>query len=332
MFCPKCGQKVQDGLNFCAACGAPLAGGAPAPAPNPAPNPAPVAAGGGVKVNNLHNNSNIVKLDEMGCFQVLEHQKDLSVSTPGNAVAQYFMHQMNMRKRQVLCNLTGNAVKLQAGAMQWTSGQVTMDSGVKGVGNFLGKAIKGAATGESAAKPIYYGNGQVMLEPTYKYIFLEDLSKWGSGMVLDDGLFLACDANVQEEVIARKNVSSALLGGEGLFNLSLSGQGVAVLESSVPRDELIEFELNNSEVRIDGNMAIAWSKSLQFTVEKSTKSLMGSWASGEGFVNVYRGTGKILMAPIANGTTMKTNNSPAETQKSSSSGILGSVISSALDL
>jgi uncharacterized protein (AIM24 family) len=89
-----------------------------------------------------------------------------------------------------------------------------------------------------------------------------------------------------------------MLGNEGLFNLCLEGQGIAVLESPVPRDELIEFILENDEVRIDGNYAIAWSKSLDFRVEKSGKSLVGSAVSGEGLVNVYRGTGRILMAPI----------------------------------
>ena len=327
MFCPQCGKPMDDGRNFCAECGAPLHAQATPPAA------APAATGpSSLRINNLQNNSNIVKIGEAGCFQILEHQKDLSVGAPSSAVAQYFMHKMNMRKRQVLCTLNGNAIKMQAGAMQWMAGQVSMESGVKGVGKFIGKAIKGAVTGESAAKPIYSGYGQVMLEPTYKYIFTEDLANWGSGIVLDDGLFLACDANVQEEIVSRKNASSALLGGEGLFNLCLSGQGTVVLESSVPRDELIEFELNNSEVRIDGNMAIAWSKSLQFTVEKSTKTLMGSWVSGEGFVNVYRGTGKILMAPTVTGTMMSQKNAPAETEKSSSAGIVGSVLSSVLDL
>ncbi len=42
-------------------------------------------------------------------------------------------------------------------------------------------------------------------------------------------------------------------------------------------------------------MAISWSGSLDFTVERSGKSLIGSAASKEGLVNVYRGTGKVLM-------------------------------------
>ena len=79
---------------------------------------------------------------------------------------------------------------------------------------------------------------------------------------------------------------------------TLLGTGVAALESPVPRSELIEFKLDNDQLRIDGNMAIAWSSSLNFTVEKSTRSLIGSAVSGEGLVNVYRGTGTVLMAPV----------------------------------
>ncbi|MBR5507272.1 MAG: AIM24 family protein [Clostridia bacterium] len=282
-----------------------------------------------IHVNNLKNNQNIVKIAETGCFEVYEYQKDLSVN-PETASTAYFMNKMNFKKRQVLCNLSGNAVKVQAGAMQWMAGSVTMDSGVKGARDFLGKALKGLVTGESASKPIYQGSGYVMFEPTYKYIILEDVSSWGSGMVLDDGLFLACDSSLKEEIVSRSNASSALLGGEGLFNLSLSGQGIAVLESAVPRDELIEIVLDNDEVKIDGNMAIAWSKDLQFTVEKSEKSLLGSVVSGEGLVNVYRGSGRILMAPVTSGTLMNQSNSPSEPSKTSSDGIVSSVVSSLL--
>jgi len=59
-----------------------------------------------------------------------------------------------------------------------------------------------------------------------------------------------------------------------------------------------EGALENDVMKIDGNMAVAWSGSLNFTVEKSGKSLIGSAASGEGLVNVYRGTGKVLLAPV----------------------------------
>jgi len=260
-------------------------------------------------INNFMENDDVRRIASLGAFSVLEYQKDLSVS-PYNAVTSYYMQEMNLRKRQVLCILNGNAVKTQAGAMQWTAGNVQMTSGIKGVGDFLGKALKSSVTGESTAKPLYQGYGYLMLEPTYRYIILENVANWGTGMILDDGMFLACDATLQESVVARSNVSSALLGREGLFNLSLSGQGIAVLESPVPREELLEIVLQDDVVKIDGNMAVAWSNTLQFTVEKSSKSLLGSAVSGEGFVNVYRGTGKILLAPTLPGTTMSGLNSP----------------------
>lgn len=248
-----------------------------------------------VTFRNLYDNDNMKMISELGCVKVFEHQQDLSVR-PESAISAYYASQMNIRKRQVLIELNGKAFTVQSGAMQWMAGDVKMTSGIKGVGDFLGKAIASKVTKESTVKPEYVGNGVIMLEPTYKHILVENVEDWGS-IVLEDGLFLACESSIQQKVVARTTLTSAVAGKEGLFNLCLSGSGIAVLESPVPRNELIEFNLENDEVKIDGNMAIAWSNSLKFTVERSGKSLVGSAVSGEGLVNVYRGTGRILMAP-----------------------------------
>ena len=250
-----------------------------------------------VTCKNLTENKNIEIVEAKGGVKVIEYKKDLSVSSE-QAITAYFASEMNVRKRQVLIELKNNAYTISAGAMQWTAGNVKMAADVKGIGDLFGKAISSKVTKESAIKPKYEGTGLLMLEPTYKHILLEEVSDWG-GIVLDDGLFLACESRVQQKVVARTNLSSAVLGKEGLFNLCLRGTGIAVLESPVPRNELIEFILDNDEVRIDGNYAIAWSDTLDFRVEKSSKSLIGSAVSGEGLVNVYRGTGRLLMAPIA---------------------------------
>lgn len=251
-----------------------------------------------VKINNLSNQNRKI-INRLGCFSVLEYERDLSVSAL-NAQTQYFMSKMDVRRRQVTAELSGsNTVVAQAGAMQWTAGSVNITSGIKGVGDLLGKLVKGAVTKESAVKPEYSGNGILVLEPTYKFILLEEVSSWGAGMTVEDGMFLACDGTVSRNVTARSNISSAVAGGEGLFNLTLSGRGIAVLESNVPADELIEVQLDNDELKIDGNLAVCWSSSLKFTVERSARSLAGSAVSGEGLVNVYRGTGKVLMCPVA---------------------------------
>lgn len=238
-------------------------------------------------------------VENMGNFHVLEYVQDFSVS-PSNATAEYFMSKMGVRRRQLAIELNGNnSVVIQAGAMQWMAGNIEASTGVKGVGDFLGKMVKGAVTKESAVKPMYYGNGMLVLEPTYKHIILVDVASWGPGITIEDGMFYACSGTVNNSVVARRNLSSAALGGEGLFNLSLSGNGIAALESNVPYSELIEIELTNDTLKIDGNLAVCWSSNLEFTVERSTKTLLGSAVSGEGLVNVYRGTGKVLMCPVA---------------------------------
>ena len=273
-----------------------------------------------MNITNLQN-ENRKFINDLGFFHVLEYAADLSVNS-SNATSQYFMSKMNVRRRQVVCDLNGNnTIVTQAGAMQWTAGNVRMDSGVKGVGDFMKKAFKGVVTNESAAKPTYTGAGVLVLEPTYKHIILKDLSQWRGGLVIEDGMFLACDGSVQHNVISRKNVSSALLGGEGLFNMVFTGQGVVALESNVPEAELIQVDLTNDELRIDGSLAVCWSDSLEFTVEKSTKSLIGSAVSGEGLVNVYRGTGTVLMSCVASTKTLATATATGNT----TSGAVGAV-------
>ena len=253
------------------------------------------------RISNVTDNDDISVLDTLGPFSVIEYLRDLSVM-PGNAQNAYFCNEMNVRKRQVLCDLSKAQVTVQAGAMQWTVGKVNATTGVKGVGDLFGKALRGSVTGESAIKPEYTGNGLLVLEPTYKHILLLDLADWNGSIVLDDGLFLACDSRLKHKTVMRSNFSSAVAGNEGLFNLGIVGnEGVVCLESACPKEELVTIELQDDVLKVDGNMAIAWSGSLNFTVERSGKSLVGSAASGEGLVNVYRGTGKVLLAPVRDG-------------------------------
>lgn len=250
------------------------------------------------RIKNFEENDDIKILGSIGALTVVQFERDLSVS-PATAQNAFFSAQMNVKRRQLICDLSKSPVTVQAGSMQWMVGNVAATTGLKGVGDLFGKAIRGKVTGESAIKPEYTGTGKLVLEPTYKYLILMNTEEWGGSVVLEDGLFLACESSLKQKAVMRSNISSAVAGGEGLFNLSLNGTGAFCIESNCPREELIEIELENDVVKIDGNMAIAWSGSLEFSVERSGKTLLGSAASGEGLVNVYRGTGKVLLAPVA---------------------------------
>lgn len=249
-------------------------------------------------ITNFLNNDDIIVKQTKGCFSIVEYKRDLSV-TPLNAMAEYFNGQMNVRKRQLVAQLDRSAITLQQGVMQWVVGDINATTGLKGAGDFFKKALRSSVTGESAIKPEYKGTGMIVSEPTYRHLIIIDLDDWNRGILVEDGMYLASDAEVEHKTVMRSTVSSATLGNESLFNLGLFGTGFVVLESDVPEEELVEVELHNDTLKIDGSLAIAWSESLTFTVERSGKSLIGSAASGEGLVNVYRGTGRVLMKPVS---------------------------------
>ena len=250
------------------------------------------------KINNLANQTSHIVTEQKGIFSIVGHNVDFSVA-PCNAMEEYYMSQMNVKRKQAIANLNGKVgLVLQAGAMQYIVGNVQATTGLKGVGDFLGKMVKSSVTKESAIKPEYVGTGVLVTEPTYKYLLTENVGDWTGGLVMEDGMFLACESTVKHEIQARSSLSSAALGNEGVFNLRLAGNGVCVLESNVPRSEIVEIDLQDDVLKIDGSFAICWSGSLSFTVERSGKTLLGSAASGEGLVNVYKGTGKVWLAPL----------------------------------
>ena len=284
-----------------------------------------------IKVNNWVNDNRRI-IAQKGIFKVIEHQRDLSVSA-SSAQTAYFSSKMNVCLRQVEISLNGSTTaKTQAGAMQMMVGNVTMETGIKSAKGFLGSMVKAAVTNETAVKPEYSGLGQVILEPTYKHIILQDVSDWGpEGLVIEDGMFLSSEGSVVHKVVENaQDLGTALLSNEGLYNLCFTGSGIVALESYVPLDELVEYELDNDVLKVDGNMAVCWSGSLKFSVEKVTKGLLGSMASGEGLVNVYRGTGKVWVSPVA-GTKDSAPQAMSSSQKttketSSSGGLLGALL------
>jgi len=286
-YCPNCGKEVDDDSEFCSECGTNLK-----TLTKPKSN--------GIRIRNfIGENDNIKVLDKKGPFTVIEYERDLSV-TPSEAVNMYFSSKMNVRPRQLVTDLSKTSgIYLQSGAMQWMSGSNKLSSGIKGVGDFGKKFLKSKVTGETTVKPEYSGDGYLVTEQTYKHLILLNLDDWDNNLMIDDGLFLAAEKTVDLSIKKRTNLSSALASNEGIFNTVLHGRGYVCLESKIPLKELIIIEMENETVSIDGPMAIAWTSNLELTVERSANSFVGSAVSGEGLVNVYRGTGKILMAPLS---------------------------------
>ena len=53
------------------------------------------------QISNFTDNDDVKIISKLGAFQVIEYQRDLSV-TPGSAITAYYSAQMNVRKRQLV--------------------------------------------------------------------------------------------------------------------------------------------------------------------------------------------------------------------------------------
>jgi uncharacterized protein (AIM24 family) len=229
-------------------------------------------------------------------IEVLEYQ-----NLGGNdnfAVAEklFFAQKSNIKLRQVRITLKNSSLTAEAGALQMMKGNITLKSlGGSGAKGFLKGLASSVLTNESAIKPQYQGSGVIYLEPSFKHYMIVELNN--EEIIADKGLFYCCESSVSVSVQAMKNVTSAIAGGEGLFQTKVSGKGFCVFEIPVPEDELVEFELQNETVQVDGNFTLLRLGNIEFTVEKSTKSIFGSVVSGEGLLQTFRGTGKVIIAP-----------------------------------
>ncbi|MDO5295603.1 MAG: AIM24 family protein [bacterium] len=263
------------------------------------------------KVNNLIENPNVKVISELGPVRIIEHQRNMNVSNLSSMSTLYYFSKMNIHYRQALITLNQSSFMISSGAMQWMLGDVSLSSNVKGAADYISKIVSGKMTGESAIKPLYYGTGLLMLEPTLKPMFMLRVEEWG-GIMLNDGAFLGCEGSVTLRVKTEKSLGTAMTSGQGFFHLSCEGEGVVLLESPVPIEHLVEVELQDDALRVDGNFAVAWSSSLQFTSEFATKkaektnsgafgflkNAIESNTTGEGLVNAFRGTGKVLLAVV----------------------------------
>lgn len=225
--------------------------------------------------------------------EVLEYNKLQGSTDTSAAMDMYFMEQQNIKARQVAIYLNNDKVKVEPGAMSYFKGNLEMVSGVT-PGKLIGKMFSAAVTGESVAQPEYKGTGTVVLEPSFNHFLV---LKIDGEVIVDKGMFYCAQGGVQVKPVSVKTISSAFAGGEGIFQISLKGKGIVVLESRVPISEIDEIHLDNETLKVDGNFAILRSGNINFTVERSAKTLIGSAVSGEGLVNVYRGTGTVWLAP-----------------------------------
>ncbi len=249
----------------------------------------------------MNSENAMIKIDEMRnsevIFQVLEYEDLKGGKDVESAVMLSFMKDANIKLRQLRILLNDGVVKIEAGTLHFMKGSIEMDNKIGGLVGLGKKIFANKVTGEETFKPRYKGTGEMFLEPSFGHFALLELED--EQIIVDDGIFYACEDSVEVGAIMQKSLSSTLFGNEGLFQTQLSGSGIVALEVPVPPSEIIRCKLINDTLKVDGSFAILRSGRIDFTVEKSSKSLMATATGGEGLLNVFRGTGEVWLIPTA---------------------------------
>lgn len=262
-FCGNCGTRLKDGAVFCHECGARQDAGAAPPVQQtmqPQAAPPPPA------------------------YQAPPQQSRAVPSLLNFSVEEKQMLKM------VKVEMQNAMFRCESGAMYYMQGNLQIESKMPSAGGLL----KSMVTKETAFKPTISGTGTVYLEPSFGEFTVMELHN--ETWILDKGAYYASEMGIEVGLWTNKAISG-FFSGEGFFQTQVSGSGKVIVVSNGPLEEI---NLVNDRLVVDGSFAVARTAGIEFTVNKATKGLFSSWTSGEGLVNTFTGTGKVLIAPAAN--------------------------------
>lgn len=233
-----------------------------------------------------------------GTFRLLEFTNLVGSDYLVDPTEIYYSKTVGKTLKQVQIELQNGSVSVEAGALHFMKGDISIENTMGGTKGMFKKLASSMLTNETLTKPKYTGSGEIFLEPSFQnFLFLniED-----DEVIVDKGMFYCCESTVDVGVAMQSNLSSAVAGGEGLFQTKLKGSGVVVLSSAVPLEAIVKVDLNNETLKVDGSFAVLRTSGIEFSVEKSTKGLIGSASSGEGLLQTFKGTGQVWLAPTTN--------------------------------
>lgn len=231
-------------------------------------------------------------------FQILEYEKLDGATDAETAFGLNVIRQSGIKLKQIRIILEDSEVKLEPNSLSYMKGNIEVKNKTGGLIGFGKKIISSKLTGETAFKPTYSGSGEIFLEPSFGHFALIELED--DEIIVSDNMFYACEDGIDVNAAMQKNISSTFLGNEGLYQTRIEGSGIVALKVPVPESEIFKCILINDTLKVDGNFVILRTGNIEFSVEKSSKSIVGTMVSGEGLVNVYRGTGEVWLTPTKN--------------------------------
>jgi uncharacterized protein (TIGR00266 family) len=192
----------------------------------------------------------------------------------------------------------GEQVQIERGSMIAHNGQVQLEghmnsNGKKGLGGMLSALGRSVTSGESFFITTATGttdNGELLIAPANPGAIRELKTDGSQQWRLNTSAYLASDAGTGYQMV-RQKLGTAVFGGTGgLFVMETQGAGTFLVSGYA---DIIEVNLDNNEYVVDNSNVVAWSQSLNYNIEVASGTF--GFKTGEGLVNHFQGTGKILV-------------------------------------
>lgn len=191
----------------------------------------------------------------------------------------------------------GSKVKIERGSMVYKrdvelNGKLNSNS--KGIGGLMGAIGRSMTSGESMFITEAIGqtnNSEIGISPSNIGKIEKLVVGKGVQYRLNTGAYLASDENVSYNMV-RQNISKAFFSGTGgLFVMETSGSGDILIASF---GDIMELEVTpDKPLVVDNSHVLAWSHDLDYTIDIASGTF--GFKTGEGLVNTFRGSGKVLI-------------------------------------
>lgn len=191
----------------------------------------------------------------------------------------------------------GSKVKIERGSMVYKrdvelNGKLNSNS--KGLGGLMGAIGRSITSGESMFITEAIGqtnDSEIGISPSNIGKIEKLVVGKGVQYRLNTGAYLASDENVSYNMV-RQNISKAFFSGTGgLFVMETSGSGDILIASF---GDIMELEVTpDKPLVVDNSHVLAWSHDLDYTIDIASGTF--GFKTGEGLVNTFRGSGKVLI-------------------------------------
>lgn len=209
----------------------------------------------------------------------------------------FYLRNAGVTLKNVKVNINGDLLTTESGAFYYSKGNIRTNVSMGGFSGGMKRVLAGNVTQEAVIKPEYTGNGEVVLEPSFKHFKIVELKN--TSLIVNKGIYYCSLGNISVGVAQTGGIMENTLGGDGMFQTRISGTGLVVLSIPVPHEEIVVYELNNESLRVDGNFFILRDASLKYKLTGSANTGLGSILSDEGFVADISGSGVVWLAPTA---------------------------------